>query len=75
MSRYRAARQIGGQDAEVAWAELTKGILNSVVEVCGMSRIRSGIGGTVWWSKEVQNVVRAKKIAYRGKKQSEKGQD
>ena len=65
MSRYRTARQIGGQTVEVAWEELKEGILRSAVEVCGMSRKSSGRRRTTWWSKEVQDSVRAKKIAYK----------
>lgn len=64
-SRYRAARQIQGQIVEIAWEELKEGILRLAVEVCGMSRKRSRIHRTVWWSKDLQDAVRAKKIAYK----------
>ena len=63
-SRYRAARQIQGQTVEIAWEELKEGILRLAVEVCGMSRKRSRIQRTVWWSTDLQDAVRAKKIAY-----------
>lgn len=66
-SKYfnRTARQIGGQTVEVAWNELKEGVLRSAVEVCGMSRKRSGRRRTAWWSKEVQDAVKAKKAAYK----------
>ena len=35
------------------------------MEVCGVSRASRGGCRTAWWSKEVQDAVRAKKIAYR----------
>ena len=35
------------------------------MEVCGVSRTSRGGCRTAWWSKEVQDAVRAKKIAYR----------
>ena len=65
MSRYNVARQMVGKDIEVAWAELKKGMLRSAVEVCGESRVRREIRRTAWWSKEVQEAFRAKKLAYR----------
>ena len=58
-------RQMVGKDIEVAWEELKEGILRSAVEVCGESRARRERRRTAWWSKEVQEAVRAKKLAYR----------
>ena len=58
-------RQTVGKDIEVAWEELKEGILRSAVEVCGESRVRRERRRTAWWSKGVQEVVRAKKLAYR----------
>ena len=56
----------GGKDTEVAWAELKEGILKSAVEVCRESRVRGKRRcRTAWWSKEVQEAVRVKKLAYR----------
>ena len=52
-----------GKDIEVAWTELKEGILWSAVEVCGESRIRGERCRTALWSKEVQEAVRAKKLA------------
>ena len=65
MSRYNVARQMVGKDVEAAWAELKEGILRSAVEVCGETRVRRERRRTAWWSKEVQEAVRAKKLAYR----------
>ena len=66
MSRYVQCGQAnGGKDIEVAWAELKEGILRSAAEVCGESRVRGERRRTAWWSKEVQEAVRAKKLAYR----------
>ena len=42
-----------------------RGILRSAVEVCGDSGVRREVRRTAWWSKEVQEVVRAEKLAYR----------
>ena len=58
-------RQAVGKDIEVAWEELKEGILRSADEVCGKSRVRRERRRTAWWSKEVQEAVRAKKLAYR----------
>ena len=62
---YNMVRQTEGKDIEVAWEELKEGILRSAVEVCGESRARRERCRTAWWSKEVQEAVRAKKLAYR----------
>ena len=64
-TRYNMVRQTVGKDIEVAWEELKEGILRSAVEVCGESRARRERHRTAWWSKEVQEAVRAKKLAYR----------
>ena len=61
----RMDRRIGDDNVEAAWAELKEGILKLAVEVCGMSRTSRGGCRTAWWSKEVQDAVRAKKIAYK----------
>ena len=61
---YNMVRQTVGKDVEVAWEELKEGILRSAVEVCGGSRARRKRRRTAWWSKEVQEAVRAKKLAY-----------
>ena len=37
----------------------------SAVEVCGDSRVRGERRRTAWWSKEVQEAVRVKKLVYR----------
>ena len=65
ISMYNVARQTVGKDIEVAWAELKERILRSAVEVCGESRVRGERRRTAWWSKEVQDAVRATKLAYR----------
>ena len=54
-----------GEGIEVAWEELKEGILRSAVEVCAESRARRERRRTAWWSKEVQEAVRAKKLPYR----------
>ena len=64
-SRYNVAMQMVGEDIEVVWAELKEGILRSDVEVCGESRVRGEKRRTAWWSMEVHEAVRAKKLAYR----------
>ena len=63
MSRYNVTRRMVGKDIEVAWAELKEEIWRSAVEVCGESRIRGERCRTALWSKEVQEAVRAKKLA------------
>ena len=61
----RVDRKTGEYNVEAAWEEIIEGILRSAVEICGMSRISRGGRRTAWWSKEVQDPVRAKKIAYK----------
>ena len=63
--RYSLVRQMVGKDIGVAWEELKEGILRSADEVCEKSRVRRERCRTAWWSKEVQEAVRAKKLAYR----------
>ena len=64
-SGYNMVRQTVGKDIEVAWEELKEGILRSADEVCGNLRVKRERRRTAWWSKEVQEAVRAKKLAYR----------
>jgi len=40
---------------------LKEGTLRSAVEVCGEAKVRRERRRTAWWSKEVQEAVRAKK--------------
>ena len=63
MSRYNVAMQMVGEDIQVVWAELKEGILRSDAEVCGEPRVRGERRRTAWWSKEVQEAVRVKKLA------------
>ena len=64
LGRYRVARHIGSQSIEEAWVEVKEAVLRSAVEVCGVSKVRGKRHRSAWWSKEVQDAVRAKKLAY-----------
>ena len=53
-----------GESVEDVWLKFKEGVIDAVVEVCGVRRPKGCRNGTRWWNDEVKEVVKQKKVAY-----------
>ena len=58
-------KQIEVEDVDRMWEEFKGDILGTAEEVCGRRKGQSGKKRTGWWGKEVEAVIRKKKMAYK----------